>query len=459
MVFGKLFGCFAHFLHRRKTPPREQQYAEQGVAAGHSREDGEKKRKKRERKIKRPEVKPLRSPITSSFLKPLEGELPMLPSVSGHLALPRFKPLPAVTKPSVYPEKPVPAPEDELTLPYSPLPPQVDSPKPSVAPSCPDEVVVFRHSSSKMHPFAVPPRPTPAPEDELSLPFSPLPLQGDLPKLSAGPSCPDEVVSLRLSSSQMHPFAVPSRPTPVPDALFSIRHSSTQVRPAKPQMVPLAVPPRPTPAPDELFSIRCPSSQVRPPKGLPLSPSHAPDDVVALRRPPSRKPPLFPSSPFETPPQLFILVDIEDEENVYVEDTGKSILASDLQSECSLTPTEAEIKPRKMIAWLEKDSEVQEEAWPSEVEEIKRFKEEDHHNEMGDSKAIQGYSDEASRIDEHMRRLFCVASPDGPKNETQHKVNVQKCKRKVPLFLFNWLEEKAKKREEKERIKEAKRRD
>ena len=154
-----------------------------------------------------------------------------------------------------------------------------------------------------------------------------------------------------------------------------------------------------------------------------------------------------------------MLVDIEDEENEYVEYRGKNI--SDLlETERSQTP-EAEMRARKMFAWLEKDSEVQEEAWASEVEEIQGFEEEEGDpREMGDSKAMQGHSDEASQIDEHMMRLFCVASPDGPKTETQHKESFQKmCKRKVPLFLFTWAEEKAKKQEEKKIIKEKERRE
>ncbi|RXN33206.1 pollen-specific leucine-rich repeat extensin 1 isoform X2 [Labeo rohita] len=64
-------------------------------------------------------------------------------------------------------------------------------------------------------------------------------------------------------------------------------------------------------------------------------------------------------------------------------------------------------------------------------------------------------------MDEHMKKLFCVTSPEGPKNETQHHVNVQKepkSKRKVTLVLFIWAEEKAKKMEKKIQ-KEKERRD
>ncbi|XP_051721845.1 uncharacterized protein LOC127497432 [Ctenopharyngodon idella] len=330
------------------------------------REAGVKKRKKRklkQRKATEPtpllvEVKPLHTPVRSSFLNPIEGELPMLPSVSEHLSLPaaRFKPLPPVTKPPVSPQKP----------------------------------------------------------------------HVDPPKLLAVPPCPDEVVSFQCSSSQVHP--------------------------SKPQVLPLAVPPRPTPAPDDLFS----SSQGRHPKRLPPSPTPAPDEVVALQRPPSRKPQPFTSSLFELPPEL-MLVDIEDEENEYVEYTGKTFRASDvLRSERPQMP-EAEMKPRKMVAWLDKDSEMPEEAWESEVVEVQEFEEEDP-SEMGDSSAIQGHA--SQKTDELTMKLFCVTSPDGPKNETQHTVNVQeKCKRKVTLFLFTWAEEKAKKKGEKKIIKEKERRE
>ncbi|KAK9953531.1 hypothetical protein ABG768_017516 [Culter alburnus] len=355
-------------VHQKK---REMHSLEKLMEGGSElREAGEKKRKKRkrkQRKITEPtpllvEVKPLHTPDRSSFLKPIEGELPMLPSVSEHLALPaaRFQPLPPVTKPPVSPQKPAPVP------------------------------------------------------------------QVDPPKLLAVPPCPDEVVSLQRSSSQ--------------------------VCPSKPQMLPLVVPPCPTPVSDELFS----SSQGRHPKRFPPSPTPAPDEVVALRRPPSRKPQPFTSSLFELPPEL-MLVDIEDEENEYVEYTGKTFWASDLlKSERPQMP-EAEMKPRKMFAWLEKDSEVQEEAWESEVVEVQGFEEEDP-SEMGDSSTIQGHASQKTEIDELTMKLFCLTSPDGPKNETQHTVNIQeKCKRKVPRFLFAWAEEKTKKKEEKKIIKEKER--
>ncbi|ROJ66269.1 hypothetical protein DPX16_16532 [Anabarilius grahami] len=330
------------------------------------REAGEKKKKRKlkQRKATEPipllvEVKPLHTGVRSSFLKPIEGEPPMPPSVSEHLALPaaRFQSLPLVTKPPESPQKLAPA-------------PKVDPPKLSVVPPCPDEVV-------------------------------------------------------------------------------SLQNSSSQVRPSKPPMLPLAVPPRPTPAPDDLFS----SSKGRHPKRLPSSPTPAPDEVVALRRPPSRKPEPFTSSLFEPLPEL-MLIDIEDEESEYV-----TFWASDfLKSERPQTP-EAERKPRKMVAWLEKDSEVQEEAWECEVVDVQGFEEEDP-SEMGDSSAIQGHASEKTELDELSMKLFCVTSPDGPKNETQHTVNIQeKCKRKVPLFLFTWAEEKAKNKEEKKKFKEKERRE
>ncbi|KAK7139061.1 hypothetical protein R3I93_016245 [Phoxinus phoxinus] len=184
------------------------------------------------------------------------------------------------------------------------------------------------------------------------------------------------------------------------------------------------------------------------------------DEVVALRRPPSRKPQRFTSSLFESPSQLS-LVDIEDEESEYVEYIGKTIWTSDLlKSERPQTP-EAEMKPRKMFAWLEKDSEVQEEAWADEVEEVQEFKEEEGDpSQMGDSTAIQGHSDDASQINELTMKLVCESSTDDPKNETQPNVTVQKkCKIKVPFFLFTWAEEKVKKRKEKKIIKERERRE
>ncbi|KAK9969580.1 hypothetical protein ABG768_027741 [Culter alburnus] len=352
-------------VHQKK---REMHSLEKLMEGGSElREAGEKKKKKRklkQRKATEPtpllvEVKPLHTPVRSSFLKPIVEEVPMPPSVSEHLALPadRFQPLPQVTKPPESPQKLAPAPQ--------------------------------------VHP----------------------------PKLLVVSPCPDEVVSLLNSSSQ--------------------------VRPSKPPMLPLVVPPRPTPAPDKLFS----SSQGRHPKRLPPSPTPAPDKVVALQRPPSRKPQLYTSSPFEPPPEL-MLIDIEDEESEYV-----TFWASDfLKSERPQTP-EAEMKPRKMVAWLEKDSEVQEEAWECEVVDVQGFEEEDP-SEMGDSSAIQGHASEKTELDEHLMKLSCVTSPDGPKNETQHTVNIQeKCKRKVPLFLFTWAEEKAKNKEEKKMIKEKERRE
>ncbi len=160
-----------------------------------------------------------------------------------------------------------------------------------------------------------PQKPDPAPED-VSLPCSPL--QVDPPK----------------------PLAVPPRPTAAPDELFSLRRS--QVSPPKQ----LVVPPSPTPASDEAVDLQCSSTQV-----CPSSPV---------------KPQPFTSSLFEPPPQL-MLIDIEDEETEYVEYTGKTIRACDLSKSERPRPLEAEMKPRKMIAWLESDSEVLEEVWASEV--------------------------------------------------------------------------------------------
>ncbi|ROJ66272.1 hypothetical protein DPX16_16535 [Anabarilius grahami] len=207
----------------------------------------------------------------------------------------------------------------------------------------------------------------------------------------------------------------------------------------------------PVTKPPESPQKPAPAPQVDPPKLFPVPP--CPDEVVALRRPPSRKPQPFTSSLSKPLPEL-MLIDIEDEESEYV-----TFWASDfLKSERPQMP-EVERKPRKMVAWLENDSEVQEEVWECEVVGVQGFEEEDP-SEMGDSSAIQGHASEKTELDELSIKLFCVTSPDGPKNETQHTVNIQeKCKRKVPLFLFTWAEEKAKNKEEKKIIKEKERRE
>ncbi|ROL53623.1 hypothetical protein DPX16_4395 [Anabarilius grahami] len=243
---------------------------------------------------------------------------------------------------------------------------------------------------------------------------------GELPML---PSV-SEHLALPAACFKPLPLVTKKEDPPCPDGDVSLL---SQVHPLKPQTLPLAVPPHHTPAPDELFSIRCSSSQVCPP---------APDEVVALRR---QKPQPFISTLLE-----LMLVDIEDEKNEYVAYTGKIFQASDLLKSERPQP-EAKMKPRKMVAWLEKDSEVQEEVWESEVEEVQGFE------EMGDSSAIQGLE---SQIDEH---TICVTSPDGSKNETQHHVNVQEKRKR--LVLFTWVEEKAKKKEEEKIRKEKERRE
>ncbi|XP_059411408.1 uncharacterized protein LOC132144869 [Carassius carassius] len=350
------------------------------------REAGEKKEKRRNQKERRTteptpllaEVKPQRTllspPVRSSFLKPIEGEFPVLPSVSEDLPLPaaRFKPLPPVTRPPVHPQKPDTAPE-EVSLQCSPL--QVDPPKPLAAP------------------------------EEVSWPCSPL--QVDPPK----------------------PLAVPPRPTPAPDKLFCLRR--IQVSPPKQ----LVVSPSSSPVSDEVVDLQRSSTQVCPPSLMKAQPST--------------------SSLFEPPPQL-MLIDIEDEETEYVEYTGKTIRVCDLPKYELPRPLEAEMKPRRMVAWLESDCDMLEEVWASEVVEVQGFEDvKDNTDEMGDSNAIEGTLDDSSQkkeLDKHMMKLFGVASPEGPKNETQHNVNVQqepKSKRKLPLFLFNWAEEKAKKKEKK----------
>uniref|UniRef100_A0A672RFX7 Uncharacterized protein n=1 Tax=Sinocyclocheilus grahami TaxID=75366 RepID=A0A672RFX7_SINGR len=400
-VFGPLFECFAHFLRRRETHLRAQQCAAQERKEkerqvkrkvkkereineggshkdkaekeretlslekikdrGHNREAGEikkKERKPKEQKTTEPtpllvEVKPqqilVSPPVRSSFLKPIVGEIPVLPSVSEDLPVPAvlLKTLPPVTRPPIHPQKPASAPE-EVFLPCSPL--QVDPPK---------------------------------------------------------------------------PLAVPPRPTPAPDELFSLRRSQPPRQ--------LVVPPSPTPESDEFADLQRSSTQVCPPSPVKPQPST--------------------SSLFEPPPQL-MLIDIEDEETEYVEYTGKTFWACDLPKSESPRTLEAEMKPRKMIAWLESNCEVLEEVWVK------------NPDEMGDSKAIEGHLDDASQknkeMDEHMMKLFCGTSPEGPKNETQHNVNVQqkpKSKRKVPLFLFTWAEEKAKKKEQKKIRKEKERRE
>ncbi len=295
------------------------------------------------------EVKPQQTlispPVRSSFLTPIEGELPVFPSVSEDFRLPsaHFKPLPPVTKPPIHPQTPAPAPE------------------------------------------------------EVSLPCSLI--QGNPPK----------------------PLVVPPHPTPAPDELFSLRRS--QVSPPKQ----LVVPPSPTPESDEVVDLQCSLTQVCPP---------------SLVKP-------QPSSLFEPSPQL-MLIDIEDEETEYVEYTGKTIRACDLPKSERPRPLEAELKPRQMITWLESDSEVLEEVWGSEVVEVQECGKDDP-KEVGDSKAIQGHTDVSSQ-DEHMMKLFCVTSPEIPKNETQQQVNIQEAqtsKRKVALVLFTWIEDNTKKKEKK----------
>uniref|UniRef100_A0A673HTJ1 Uncharacterized protein n=1 Tax=Sinocyclocheilus rhinocerous TaxID=307959 RepID=A0A673HTJ1_9TELE len=374
-VFRQLFEHFAHFLRRRETPQRAQCAAQEWAGESKAftandrkcrkrcrkvpaykekkivysleklmeggsehREAGEKKKKKRklkEQKATEPtpllvEVKPQQTvvspPVRSSFLKPIEGELPMLQSVSEHLTLPaaRFKPLPPVTKPPMRPQKPAPAPE-EVSLPCSPL--QVDPPK---------------------------------------------------------------------------PLAVPPRPTPAHDELFSLRHS--QVHPPKR----LVVPPSPTPSPDEVV------------------------DLLVKPQPST-------SSLFEPPPQL-LLIDIEDEENEYVEYTGKTIRACDLLKSERHRPLEAEMKPRQMVAWLESDSEVLEEVWASEVVEVQGCEEEKNNpGEMGDSKAIEGHLEIAyqkkKEMDELMMKLFCVTSPEEKVKKKEKKIRKEKERREKELLL------------------------
>ncbi|XP_059411407.1 uncharacterized protein LOC132144868 [Carassius carassius] len=345
----------------------------QNVMEGGSkhREAGEKKKKRRNQKERRTteptpllvEVKPQRTlvspPVRSSFLKPIEGEFPVLPSVSEDLPLPaaRFKPLPPVTRPPMHPQKPDTAPE-EVSLQCSPL--QVDPPKPLAAP------------------------------EEVSLPCSPL-----------------------------------------------------QVDPPKP----LAVPPRPTPAPDELFCLR--RIQVSPPKQLVVSPSSSPvsDEVVDLQRssnqvcPPSlMKAQPSTSSLFEPPPQL-MLIDIEDEETEYVEYTGKTIRVCDLPKSELPRPLEAEMKPRRMVAWLESDCDMLEEVWASEGVEVHGFEDmKDNTDEMGDSNAIEGTLDDSSQkkeeLDKHMMKLFGVASPEEEKaKKKEKKIQKEKERREKELLL------------------------
>ncbi|KAL0203012.1 hypothetical protein M9458_001030, partial [Cirrhinus mrigala] len=237
----------------------------------------------------------------------------MLPSVSEHFTLPatRFTPLPPVTKRSMRPQKPAAAPE-EVTLLGTPL--EVDPPSVSEHFALP--VICFKPfppvTKQPMHPQ----KPAPAPE-EVTLPGTPL--QVDPPK----------------------PLVVPPHPTPAPDELFSLQCS--QVSPPKR----LVVPPSPTPAPDEVVALQCSSDEVCPPSLL--------------------KPQPATSSLFDPPPQL-MLIDTEDEEDKYVEYTGKTIRACDLLKSERPRLLQAEINPR-MPAWLESDCEVLEEVWASEMVE------------------------------------------------------------------------------------------
>ncbi|RXN37779.1 mediator of RNA polymerase II transcription subunit 15-like protein [Labeo rohita] len=101
----------------------------------------------------------------------------------------------------------------------------------------------------------------------------------------------------------------------------------------------MVVPLSPTPAPDEVVALQCSSDEVCPPSLL--------------------KPQPATSSLFEPPPQL-TLIDIEDEENEYVQYTGKTIRACDLLKSERPRLLEAEINSR-MPAWVESDNEVLEE--------------------------------------------------------------------------------------------------
>ncbi len=111
---------------RESAKLREMQSLENVMEGGSEhREAEEKKKKKRklkERKATEPtpllvEVKPQQTlispPVRSSFLTPIEGELPVFPSVSEDFCLPaaRYKLLPSVTKPPMHPQKPAPAPD------------------------------------------------------------------------------------------------------------------------------------------------------------------------------------------------------------------------------------------------------------------------------------------------------------------------------------------------------------
>ncbi|RXN07143.1 stress response NST1-like isoform X1 [Labeo rohita] len=340
-----------------------------------------------------------------------------------------FKPLPPVTKPATRPQKPAPAPE-EVTLSGTPL--QVDPP------SVPEHFALsaarFKALLPVTKPATRPQKPAPACE-EVTLPGTPL--QMDPPSVPEHFALPAAHFKALLPVTK--PATHPQKPAPAPEEV-TMPGTPVQVSPPKQ----LSIPPSPTPAPDEAVALQLSSTKV------------CPSSLV--------KPQPSTSSLFEPPPQL-MLIDIEDEENEYVEYTGKTLQACDLLKSERPRILETEINPR-MPAWLESDSEVLEEVWASEVVEVLGFGEQkDDPDEMGDSKTTEGHLNEASQkkeMDEHMKKLFCVASPEGPKNETLHHVNVQeetKSKRKVPLFLFTWAEEKAKKKEEKKIRKEKEQRD
>ncbi|KAL0166413.1 hypothetical protein M9458_038257 [Cirrhinus mrigala] len=337
------------------------------------REAGEKKKKRKLKERKTTEPAPLLvevklqqtqvgPPGRSPFLKPIEAKCPMLPSVSEYFALPAAR--------------------------FKPLPPVTE------LPMCPQ-------------------KPAAAPE-EVTLPGSPL--QVDPPSVSEHFARP--AAHFKPFPSVTKQPTRPQKPAPAPEEV-TLPGTPLQVDPPKP----LVAPPRPTPAHDELFSLR--RSQVSPPKRLavPSKPTPAPHEVVPLQHS-SDEPQPITSSLFEPPPQL-MLTDIEDEENEYMEYTGKTIRACDLLN----------------------DNEVLEEVRASEVVEVLGFEEEkDDPNEMGDSKATEGHLDEASQnkkeMDEHMKLM-----------------RPSTIKRKVPLVLFTWAEEKAKKKEEKKIRKEKEQRD
>lgn len=115
-VFPQLFGCLTHFLCKREkqqcTAQEEKLPEPQLTTEAFTYVYNDRKCKKRCRKVPKSgvkmekDLKPERVTARSCFLTPIEGDLPELPSISGHLIIPamNYKHLPPVKTPSESPQ-------------------------------------------------------------------------------------------------------------------------------------------------------------------------------------------------------------------------------------------------------------------------------------------------------------------------------------------------------------------